>query len=480
MSALQLERAVLILVSLVMLEAPSVADQVFVDVSHPNCPGTGTASDPFCKIQDAIDAATTGDEVLVAPGFYFENLDVGDKSIHLRAVSPGTVIDGGQQGSVVRFQGQTGPGAILEGFGITNGNGTQLSGGGRYGGGLLIRGAAPTIRRCEIYNNTANYGGAVNCGDIGSSPRFESCMVSNNNAWIGGGFYFEYCDESAIKIIGTLIENNHANEGGALFSNVTTLEIINCTVSRNFASSGAGLVLSFSHFFERPVTVANCILWNNQVDEIVLLGPPYPVTVGYSIVRGGWPGPGNLDTDPLFRSGGYELSRQSPAIDAGSNRIRTELPALDLEARDLRILDTVDMGSDEFGLEWELNGPAISGGPPVDFSAYAGCGQVGTLAEIFLSRASPFQPCGYGRIDLPDSHGRFLDLSSTPTLSSWLALPSTLRQVPLNGCVGARTRGMSVPAGIAPGTQFCFQGLSWDPLSGRILSVSHPDSFVVQ
>lgn len=76
----------------------------YVDASH-TPPGSGTPSDPYTSIQQAIDAPSTvrGDTILVAPGLYVENIDFGAKRLivestdgplvtEIRAAGPGHVV----------------------------------------------------------------------------------------------------------------------------------------------------------------------------------------------------------------------------------------------------------------------------------------------------------------------------------------------------------------------------------------------------
>src|SRR6266849_5617392 len=105
----------------------------------------------FPTIQSAINAASNGDTVLVAPGTYTENINFNGKAITLTSSGGPSVsiIDGGAQGSVVTFNHSETTSSQLSGFTIRNGLRNGMD-----GAGILILNGSPTITRNVI---TANH-----------------------------------------------------------------------------------------------------------------------------------------------------------------------------------------------------------------------------------------------------------------------------------------------------------------------------------
>lgn len=110
-----------------------------------------TKNQEYVSIQQAINDATDGQEIVISPGIYryLKNVKIEGKDIILRSIDPydpatvaTTVINGGQHGPVISLSGSQGSGCLLAGLTITGGT-----------VGVSCSDASPTIRNCTIESN---------------------------------------------------------------------------------------------------------------------------------------------------------------------------------------------------------------------------------------------------------------------------------------------------------------------------------------
>jgi hypothetical protein len=93
-------------------------------------------------------------------------------------------------------------------------------------------------------------------------------------------------------------------------------------------------------------TADNCIFWGNIPGQIWYEPDADSVIVRYSDVQGGFPGPGNIDDDPLFADpveGDHSLSPGSPCIDAGHNWAIAGRAATDVDGNPRFAADELDL-----------------------------------------------------------------------------------------------------------------------------------------
>jgi hypothetical protein len=142
----------------------------------------------------------------------------------------------------------------------------------------------------------------------------------------------------------------YASEIGVAVKDGSVAGLIHNTIADN----GTGLALFEAHdhpgFGGGRATVVNTILWGN--DQTVAIDALSTITVSYTDVEGGWPGAGNLDSDPIFRAADdYHLGAGSPAVNTG----RDEGITLDLDGQPRPVGQGPDMGAYEQQRRIELS-----------------------------------------------------------------------------------------------------------------------------
>ena len=367
-------------------------------------------SGDYLTIQEGIDAASDGDEVVVCDGVYTgpgnKNLDFGGKAITVRSENgpDDCIIDCEGDGRGFYFHSGETEAAVVDALTIRNGyvdwdspgeaNGAgiccgfdanptitncTITGGlaEGSGGGVACAATSPTILNCSIWGNRARSdggGGGISCL-WASNPTIRNCSITDNVAdYHGGGIC---CAGGSPLIVNCLIAGNAATVdlrgygtgGGISCAWESSAIITNCTITGNTAKSQGGGVCCSR---DSSAIITNCILWGDwaaEGPEIAVRSSEHPSTVqvSYCDVEGGeaaayvedgctleW-GDGNIDADPAFAfADDYHLASESPCIDAGTNDPAGGLPPDDFDGNP-RPLDgdgdsvaTADMGAYEF------------------------------------------------------------------------------------------------------------------------------------
>jgi hypothetical protein len=261
---------------------------------------------------------------------------------------------------------------------ITNNVAGVVDGTWGAGGGLFNSdGSNLKLTNCIITSNHSTGSGGGFSNERDAALILINCIIGSNKAaiddalYIGGGGIYNINGES-ISLINCLITGNTAKNGsgGGFYnsnwnwtnwSTLTNCTLMNCTFVGNSAENGDSIACD-SRKQEIPGTLqlTNCILWNSS-DEI-WNNDNSTITVTFSDVYGGWPGEGNIDTNPLFVDADGEdnifgtddddlrLSPDSLCIDTGDNSAIPQSIVADLDGNPRIVNETVDMGAYEFRL----------------------------------------------------------------------------------------------------------------------------------
>lgn len=265
-------------------------------------------------------------------------------------------------------------------------------GGEKYGGAIYSENGSPIVDRCWFEENFEAHGGAIYLVGQGEKKAMitNSFFVGNKGTLRGFGIFVGQCDLDVTNCVfsgnaGRFDYADTTNQaGGAIYYEAgSDLRITNCTFFGNRSGFGGAI---FGADETSSLVLQNCILWGNAASEF---GPQIylentDLTITHSIVQGGQGGigmkgsagidwrqgnqsgdpkmvdPNGPDNVPGTPDDDLRLSAESPALDAGDNRLLPSLFSTDIAGRPrfLDALETPDTGTGQ--------------SPIVDMGAYEG------------------------------------------------------------------------------------------------------------
>lgn len=339
-----------------------------------DCTGAGD----FLTIQEAIDVASEGDTVLIAPCVYTgegnRDLDFAGTNIVVRSIEgpDNTIIDCQGAGRGFLFHNGENSTSVIEGLTIKNG----IPADGMHGGGIGMYGlpsVSPTITRCKFIDNGPNsYGTALyidggGAGPTYAEPHISECYFEGNSNWCVYNTWYGRPTFTDCVFTG--------NPDRALYCWSSQPILENCTFYGN------GTALRTAGTAPNPI-LSNCIIAFNTNSVIGVATLTCSDIYGNS--NGDWVGPiapqygvtGNISADPLFcdaENGVFTLSTDSPCA-RWENPDCGQIGALGVgcEAEVPVVTNATDVGNDQgrqARLRW-LRSMYDASGQPVAITGY--------------------------------------------------------------------------------------------------------------
>ena len=222
----------------------------------------------YATIQEAIDAATDGNTILVGPGEYPEAIDFGTKNLVLESSDgPETTIIGryGTKISIVTIGGGQTIATELRGFTIWRGyRGTPVPGNpsSLVGGGIFVNESSPLIENCIFTDNKTAFGSGIYHFYGGGEVR--NCQFIQNFSTSNGGGAQTFISD--VQYIDCTFDDNYAvNEGGGIKIILGTTDLSNCTFTNNGSGGDGGGVFWFANDSSDPIDIIGCTITGNSV-----------------------------------------------------------------------------------------------------------------------------------------------------------------------------------------------------------------------
>ncbi len=177
-------------------------------------------SGDYTSIQAAMNAAQSGDTILVYPGRYYENLRIQTDNLNLISLEAqtnnpayvdSTIIDGNRTSAAISVT-LSRQNILIRGFSLVNGLGT----------GLSVWPSSLSVVNCDIFSNIASNGGGIVIG--GATVLLSGVRIHDNYSLnLGGGIY--------------------ASTASGYVNNITFDPVNRCSIYNNRSGSGQDIYI---------------------------------------------------------------------------------------------------------------------------------------------------------------------------------------------------------------------------------------------